>query len=319
MTVTGIVELVGSDAGALELLPATPAMHTNAALAPRSGRNPAPLRYVVTVLTPTERIRVDAAGEGLYRSIHRESVDDVMRDVRAARADAVVLSVNYCERSSTEPVATMVREFPRVPTLALLSDFGPRTPQTLLSLGTSGVRRLIDVREAGGWRSLRAALTDECGNPVQRLAMRRLAHDLADATPDCWRFFQTLFLCPTWISSVRKLADILDVLPSTLMSRFFRAHLPAPKRYLATARLVRAAYLFENRGFSVANVANHLDYSSPQSFGRHVRALLGVTAIEFRERYDGEGMFERFREDLVLPHLGRLRTLTPLRHQASSR
>lgn len=293
-------------------------MSTIAAVPHRRGGAPAPLRYVVTVLTPTERIRVDAAGEGLYRSIHRESVDDVMRDVRAARADAVVLSVNYCERSSTEPVATMVREFPRVPTLALLSDFGPRTPHTLLSLGTSGVRRLIDVRDAGGWRSLRAALTDECGNPVQRLALRRLSDDLAEVTPDCWRFFQTLFLCHSSVSSVRKLSALLDVLPSTLMSRFFRAQLPAPKRYLAMARLVRAAHLFENHGFSVANVANHLEYSSPQSFGRHVRALLGVTAQEFRERYDGEGMFERFRQELILPHRDRLRTLAPLRHAVAS-
>lgn len=302
----------GTDAGATATSSRSRLMHPTAAV-PRAARLPAPTRYVVTVLTPLERIRVDAAGEGLYRSIHRDSVDDVMRDVRAARADAVVLSVNYCERSSTEPVATMVREFPRVPTVALLSDFGPRTPQTLLSLGTSGVRRLIDVRDSSGWRSLRTALIDECGNPVQRLALLRLGEDLNDASPDCWRFFQALFLCPSWVNSVRKLSEMLDVLPSTLMSRFFRARLPAPKRYLAGARLVRAAYLFENRGFSVANVANHLDYSSPQSFGRHVRALLGVTALEFREQYDGEGMLERFRQDLVLPHLTALRRLAPLR------
>ena len=289
-------------------------MTTSAAPSPARGNRPASLRYVVTILTPTERLRVDAAGEGLYQSIHRESVDDVMRDVRAARAAAVVLSVNYCERSSTEPVATMVREFPRVPTLALLSELGPRTPQTLLSLGTSGVRRLIDVRESAGWRTLRAALTDECGNPVQRHALRRLADDLTDVTPDCWRFFQALFLCPTWVTSVRKLSDSLGILPSTLMSRFFRARLPAPKRYLAMARLVRAAHLFENRGYSVANVANHLDYSSPQSFGRHVRALLGITALEFREVYDGEGMVERFRRDLILPYRDKLRTLSPLRY-----
>jgi hypothetical protein len=78
------------------------------------------------------------------------------------------------------------------------------------------------------------------------------------------------------------------------------------------ARLVRAARLFENAGFSIANVANHLDYSSPQSFGRHVRSLLHMTAGDFRHRYDGAGMFERFRAELVLPHLEALRTLRPL-------
>ena len=106
-----------------------------------------PLPSVATVLTPDERIRVDAAGQGLYQSLHRETVDDVLRDVREARANAIVLSVAYCERSSHESVAMMVREFPRVPTLALLSELSPRTPHTLLTLGTSGVRRLIDVRD----------------------------------------------------------------------------------------------------------------------------------------------------------------------------
>ena len=272
----------------------------------------APITHVTTVLTPAERIRVEAAGEGLYHSIHRDSVDDVMRDIREARAAAVVLSVSYCERASSEPVATMVREFPRVPTLALLSELGPRTLHTLLSLGTSGVRRLIDVRDSSGWRVLRSALTDECGNTVQRLALRKLSQDLDGASADCWRFFEALFLSPPSICTVRKLARTLGVLPSTLMSRFFRAGLPAPKRYLAMARLVRAAHLFENRGFSVANVANHLEYSSPQSFGRHIRTILHVTAVEFRDRYDGARMLDRFREELVLPHVARLRRLSPL-------
>lgn len=273
---------------------------------------PAPVTHVTTVLTPAERIRVDAAGEGLYRSIHRDSVDDVMRDVREARAAAVVLSVSYCERVSSEPVATMVREFPRVPTLALLSELGPRTPQTLLSLGSSGVRRLIDVRDGSGWRLLRSALTDECGNSVQRLALGKLSHDLEGASADCWRFFEVLFLSAPSICTVRKLSRSLAVLPSTLMSRFFRAGLPAPKKYLAMARLVRAAHLFENHGFSVANVANHLEYSSPQSFGRHVRTILHLTAVEFRDRYDGAGMLDRFREELVLPYTVGLRRLSPL-------
>lgn len=273
-----------------------------------------PVANVTTVLTPDERLRVDAAGEGLYRSIHRDSMADVMRDVREARASAVVLSVTYCERVSSEPVATMVREFPRVPTLALLTELGPRTPYTLLSLGTSGVRRLIDVRDASGWRVLRSALTDECGNSAQRLALRQLSRDLEGASSDCWRFFETLFLCPPDVCTIRTLARDLGVLPSTLMSRFFRGGLPAPKRYLAMARLVRAAHLFENRGFSVANVANHLEYSSPQSFGRHVRKMLSITAVEFRERYDGAGMVSRFREELILPYVTTLRRLSPLAH-----
>src|SRR5205085_6213377 len=141
---------------------------------------------------------------------------------------------------------------------------------------------------------LRSALTHECGDKMQRLALGKLAEDLEGASTDCWRFFQSLFLSPPSVCTVRKLARSLEILPSTLMSRFFRAGLPAPKRFLTMARLVRAAHLFENRGFSVANISNHLEYSSPQSFGRHIRTLLHLTAVEFRDRYDGVGMFNRF-------------------------
>jgi AraC-like DNA-binding protein len=96
------------------------------------------------------------------------------------------------------------------------------------------------------------------------------------------------------------------------MSRFFRAHLPPPKQYLAMARLVRAARLFENPGFSVANVANHLDYSSPQSFGRHLRTLIKMNPSVFRERFTGSSMLDRFRETLILPYLDTLRVVRPL-------
>ena len=59
-------------------------------------------------------------------------------------------------------------------------------------------------------------------------------------------------------------------------------------------------------------LATHLEYSSPQSFGRHVRTMLRLTAVQFRERYDGEGMLERFRAELVRPFVPALRRFTPL-------
>jgi len=271
------------------------------------------LTAVSTMLTPLERLRVDAAGEGLYHALHRDSVEDVIRDLKERGAEAVLMSVSRCQHDETGArLANMVREFPRIPAVAILTELEPRTPQTVLTLGRSGVRTLIDVRHPAGWRELRNVLMADRATDVQRLALAQLTADLAGVPADCWRFFEALFRCSPQVSTVRILARKLDVLPSTLMSRFFRAHLPAPKRYLAMARLTRAASLFENPGLSVANVSNHLDYSSPQSFGRHVRTVLRITAVEFRQRFDGEGMLHRFREELVLPFLPVLRTFTPL-------
>lgn len=277
----------------------------------RSTTLPLVLPAVSTMLDPSERARVDAAGAGLYRTIHRESLDDILRDLRERPIGAVLLSVTRCAERDAARLATMVREFPRIPAVALLSQVEQQTPRAVLALGRSGVRTLVDVRQPTGWRELRTVLIEGRADDIQRLALAALVTDLPDAHEECRRFFEILFR-PGNAATVRALARALDILPSTLMSRFFRARLPAPKRYLAMARLVRAARLLENAGLSVANVANHLDYSSPQSFGRHVRTMLGITAVEFRQRYDGEGMLRRFRDDLVIPHTSVLRRFTPL-------
>jgi AraC-like DNA-binding protein len=295
---------------------AAPGIHREGSMRPHSASllssRGQPLAPVATLLAPSERVRVDAAGEGLYRALHRETLDDVLRDLREREISAVLLSVACCDPHAAMRLGHVVREFPRVPAVALLTRLEPRTPQQVLALGQSGVRRLVDVREPTGWRQLREVLVAERADELQAMALEQLALDLAGAAADCVRFFEALFRAPPRVTTVRALARLLGVVPSTLMSRFFRARLPAPKRYLAFARLVRAARLFENPGLSVANVATHLEYSSPQSFGRHVRTLLRMTAVEFRQRYDGEGMLRRFREELVLPHLGVLRRLAPL-------
>jgi len=270
------------------------------------------LAPVTTILTPAERVRVDAAGEGLYTAMHRDSIDDVVRDLKERHAAAVLVSVTRCGPRDAPRVAMLVREFPRVPTVALLTDLESNAPSAVLTLGRSGIQTLVDVRQPSGWRRLRDVLLADQSRDINRLALAQLSADLMGAHPDCWRFFEVLFGLPGGVGTVRSLARHLGVIPSTLMSRFFRAKLPAPKRYLAMGRLVRAAQLFENPGLSIANVANRLDYSSPQSFGRHVRGLIQLTAVEFRQKYDGEGMLQRFRDDLVLPFLPTLREFSPL-------
>jgi AraC-like DNA-binding protein len=101
------------------------------------------------------------------------------------------------------------------------------------------------------------------------------------------------------------------------MSRFFRAGLPSPKRYLASTRLLYAAALMEIPGFSVADVAYRLEYSSAQSFGRHVRAVLGTTAGEFRRRYTLTVALHEYTSRLIAPYRAKLREFNPLHHGVS--
>src|SRR5438093_541222 len=78
------------------------------------------------------------------------------------------------------------------------------------------------------------------------------------------------------------------------------------------AGLAHAAYVFQNPGLSVADIAYRLDFSSPQSFSRHLKTLLGVTATEFRHRFPFDVALARFCDLLVTPYREALRAFHPL-------
>lgn len=266
---------------------------------------------VVTVLDPDERARVDAAGEGLYHTIHRETIADALEDLKHRRVGAVLLGVVRCGQQVDRRVASVVREFPTVPTVALLGG-EPANADALLRLGNAGITRLVDVRVPAGWSQLRRILASEAIRTADRTALARIREVLEPVPDETWLFFEALFAASERSGTVQALSLRMQVLPSTLMSRFFRARLPAPKRYLAYARLLRAARLFEDAGHSIADVSNALDFSSPQSFGRHIVTFLGISAGEFRRTHTADRMLERFLAELVVPHTEALRKLRAL-------
>ena len=272
---------------------------------------PAAAATVATVLLPDERARVEAAGQDCFVTLHGESLDDAIRQVRRQRVDAVFLSVHRCDDAAFPRVAQFVREFPQVPAVALISRPDHEAPRRVLGLGASGVRAVVDVSVPSGWNRLRDLLREPT-SPVAARVMGALDRDIAGVPPDCRLFFEVVVRRAPELRTVRRLASALRVVPSSLMSRFYRINLPSPKTYLAHARLLHAAYLFRNGGLSIADIANRLDYSSPQSFGRHLRALLGLTAGEFRRRLPFEVALDRFRARFVTPYRDRLLAFHPL-------
>jgi AraC-like DNA-binding protein len=257
---------------------------------------------VATVLLPVERPRVDAAGSGCFALVHRDSIPDAVRIVRERPVDAVLVSVHRCGPEQVEVLGHLVREFPGIPTVALVSQHDPTATEMLLRLGASGVRQVVDVTSPTGWSRLRQVV----GQPATRAVARiqgPILDALAGAPADARLFLEALIRLAADTPTVTSLAQKLYVRPSTLMSRFARAGLPSPKNYLAAIRLLHAAYLFETAGLSVADVSYRLEYSSPQSFGRHLRAMLGLTAMEFRQRFPFPTAIQRFVEIMITPYL----------------
>jgi AraC-like DNA-binding protein len=266
---------------------------------------------VATVLLPVERPRVDAAGSGCFAVVHRDSIPDAVRIVRERPVDAVLVSVHRCAPEQVEALGHLVREFPGIPTVALVSQYDTTATEMLLRLGASGVRQVVDVTSPSGWSRLRQVV----GQPATRAVARiqgPILDALADTPPDARLFVEALIRLAPDTPTVTTLAQRLYVRPSTLMSRFARAGLPSPKNYLAAIRLLHASYLFEAAGLSVADVSYRLEYSSPQSFGRHLRAMLGLTALEFRRRFPFPVALARFVEVMITPYIPIWRLFHPV-------
>ena len=277
-----------------------------------------PTHHVYTLLTPGEQERVDVAARGCFAAIHRESLDQVLADLRSRSATAILLSVARIQQGPPQQAATMarvVREFPRIPAVALLTGVESKPTHTLFTMGQQGVRALVDVRDPTGWRDLRALLVRQETGSIEAEAMRQLRELLPTARPECLRFLDTLFLVSPRLTTIRQLAGRLQLHPTTFMSRFTRLGLPTPKRYLAYARLVRAASRLENPGASITQVAFQLDFSSPQSFSRHVQSVLGISAATFRRRHTGHSMLHEMLTELVVPYRESLPLLDPFASQ----
>jgi AraC-like DNA-binding protein len=266
---------------------------------------------VATVVDLGERGPLDAAAVGNFWAVHADSVLAAMRVVRERPVHAVLISPRAVGPAQIPEVAELVRGFPGVPAVAVVSRHDSQVSERLLAFGACGVRRMVDLSAREGWRRLRELLAD----PATPFAARMLAEvipALGDTTLSCRRFFELVVRESPRVVTVRALARIVEAPPSTLMSRFFRAGVPSPKRYLAMARLVHAAGHLGNEANSVSDVAYQLGYSSPQSFGRHIRNMLGVTSAEFRRRYPFEIAVAEFVARLIVPYGARYRTFHPL-------
>jgi AraC-like DNA-binding protein len=266
---------------------------------------------VATLLEPGERPRLDVAAEGRFSTLHARSLRETVAAVRQRPVAAVLLSPRCIEREHLPGVADLVRGFPGVPTLAVLSRHDGWASQRLLDLGACGIRRVIDLGGREGWVRLRE-LVAQPTRSTEAAILERVVPAIGEATPACRRFFEVLVRIAPQVTTVRALARRLELGASTFMSRFFRARLPSPKRYLAAVRLVYAAGLLESPGLSIADVSYRLDYSSPQSFGRHLRTVLGMTAGEFRQRQRFDTALDDFLSRLITPYRPRFRDFHPL-------
>lgn len=84
---------------------------------------------------------------------------------------------------------------------------------------------------------------------------------------------------------VGDLAREVGVSPEHLARLFRRDVGVSPGAYLRAERLSRAMYLLEHTGLSVADIAHHCGFASPQHFARRVHDGIGIAPTQLRARW----------------------------------
>lgn len=279
-------------------------------------------------LTPREHMQADAAAGPHVALARCDTLAAVAEELGRGQADAVLVSAALVRPADVPTLARCVRGYPAIRFAGLVTaaaDDGHALAAAYL-LGRAGVPTLLDCRTPSGWTALRTTLAPEhLTDAFHRACVAGVLADLSDGTGDgvlgtaslgnaLARFFTHAF-APD-VVCVRTLAARLGVGQTTLASRFFRAGLPSPRRYLTWARLVWAAHLGEAPALTVSAIAHRLDASSPHGFSRSLRVHTGFSPREFRRRFTGATMLDCYRATLVRPHRDRLRGFDPIRADA---
>lgn len=266
---------------------------------------------VVTVVEPSTRGAIDQAMKTACRSIHASSIAEALGAVREHTATTMLLSPDVARLHPLREIESLVSASPGVTTVAVLAHDSPTACDALLDLGACGVRKAVNLAQRDGWTLLRSIVADT-GGEHGRFIRREVLGMTAGLSTDMRHFLAALVRVAPEVTTVRAVAGRFKVEPTTLGSRFLRACLPAPKLYLSMTRLMYASCFLRMPRVSVAATAGALRFSSPQSFGRHVRTTLGMTAGEFRAEMSVEGTISHFRERLIEPYREILSTFKPL-------
>ncbi len=265
---------------------------------------------VLTVVDVPFRCRLGLALGEVARPVHLDSLTEAVSVVGERPVRALLFGTSSLGPGSSASVRKLATKG-NCMLIAVVEGWTPDPSDTLLALGRYGIRDVVDASSREGLRKLRGLLTRPEAD-VENRVLEALRPELDCATEDMRMFVRDLVRSAPTVSSAKVLSQRVGVNPNALSSRFHRAHLPSPKTYLASIRLLYATAILEDARVSLAQVANRLHYSSPQSFTRHVREQFGLPANEFRAKYSFTALAGHTAYHLLSRHRSTLRWFAPL-------
>jgi AraC-like DNA-binding protein len=263
---------------------------------------------IATFLMPSERGLVDVACGDRFALRHCDSLDAVRAALARGDVGGVLVSASRLSPLAESQLVAMAHDFPATTIVGLVhGSSGSRALASACAFGRAGAMLVIDAQARTGWEALRRTFSsvrasDAFGRRAAAATIRAIeeAEHGRRCTDGLVAFFARVF--DPAVTTATELAGALGVMPPTLLSRFSRAKLPSPKRYVTYARLARLAWLAETPGLSVAALAVASGASGPQALQRTVRAAIGLSVRQLQCSYTGETMLANFMDTLIVPY-----------------
>jgi AraC-like DNA-binding protein len=194
----------------------------------------------------------------------------VHRLLGEALVDALVLDV----RDGLAPVAfQLVESYPRIPVFAF-SAFGPDDGRLLFACADAGLHGILvdgmDDAVSGD------VIGSQSAGAVRKAMMRRVPGLLRLTEPVQRMAWEEVFARVGTRTTTSDVAEALGVTREHLSREFAAGGAPNLKRVIDLVRLVCAADLLANPGYSASTVASVLCYSSASHMGVSARRLAEV-------------------------------------------
>jgi AraC-like DNA-binding protein len=205
------------------------------------------------------------------RVIACRSPEHAARLLATLLVDAVVVGAR---RTGPDAAREMVKQYPGIP-LFVTGPFRPDDGPTLLSYRRAGVRDIlvdgVDDHAAAEIVAGRGA------SGVRRAALVDAPRLLRLTEPLQLRAWQEVLARCGVATTTAQLAGALQVTREHLSREFAAGGAPNIKRVIDLTRVLCAADLLRNPGYSVATVARVLRFSSPSHLAGCARRIVGAT------------------------------------------
>ncbi len=228
--------------------------------------------------------------------------DGVLAAIRARPVELAVVDPLRSSRPAAPEIERLRVLFPSLP-LVLYTALTPGTASVLLTLGQRGIRHVVFANCDDHPSRLQEVLSQEEAHSASRQLLDRLAAALAPLPSQLRWVLEGALRSPAEVQTVSQVAQRAQVDRRTCQRWFTRLGLPAPRHFLAAARLLYAHRLLRDPGFTIEDVATRLGYAQTKTLQQHARTYLGLTAGEMRLSLSVQEALERVRGFLQPRHV----------------